>query len=71
MSRATSSDRSSPASSSSRGPRIPDLDPKALAPAEAAELGGRAGFAALLAGMQSAAAGIVEEAARLGCASDW
>ncbi len=44
----------------------PDLDPKALAPAEAAKIGGARGFAALLAGMQSAAAGIVEEAVRLG-----
>jgi hypothetical protein len=44
----------------------PALDPKALAPAEAAEIGGARGFTALLAGMQSAAAGIVEEATRLG-----
>ena len=44
----------------------PDLDPKALAPAEAAEVGGARGFAALLAGMQSAAEGIAEEAVRLG-----
>jgi hypothetical protein len=44
----------------------PDLDPKALGPAEAADVGGARGFAALLAGMQSAAAGIVAEAARLG-----
>lgn len=44
----------------------PDLDPKALAPAKAAEIGGARGFTALLAGMQSAAAGIVEEAVRLG-----
>jgi len=44
----------------------PELDPKALGPAEAAEIGGERGFTALLAGMQSAAAGIVEEAVRLG-----
>ena len=44
----------------------PDLAPKALGPASAADLPGARGFTALLAGMQSAAAGIVEEAARLG-----
>jgi hypothetical protein len=44
----------------------PDLDPKALGPKEAAAIGGPRGFAALLAGMQSAAGGIVEEAVRLG-----
>lgn len=43
----------------------PDLDPKALGPAEAARIGGARGFTALLAGMQSSAAGIVAEAARL------
>ena len=43
----------------------PDLDPKAIAPKEAAAVGGPRGFAALLAGMQSAAAGIAAEAARL------
>jgi glyoxylase-like metal-dependent hydrolase (beta-lactamase superfamily II) len=42
----------------------PDLDPMALAPVEAAERGEARGFTALLAGMQSAAAGIVEEAVR-------
>ena len=44
----------------------PDLDPHALAPADAADLGDTHRFTALLAGMQSAAAGIVEEAVRLG-----
>jgi hypothetical protein len=43
----------------------PDLKPDALAPRQAAEIGGPRGFAALLGGMQSAAAGIVEEVARL------
>lgn len=43
----------------------PALDPGALAPAEAASLGGPRGFAALLAGMQSTAAGILAEASRL------
>ena len=43
----------------------PDLDPKAIAPKEAAAVGGARGFAAQLAGMQSAAAGIAAEAARL------
>ena len=43
----------------------PELDPEALAPAEAARVGGHRGFAALLAGMQSTAAGIVAEAGRL------
>ncbi|NOT57612.1 MAG: hypothetical protein HOP18_23650 [Deltaproteobacteria bacterium] len=44
----------------------PDLDPEALAPAEAVLAGGARGFAAMLAGMQSTAAGIVEEVERLG-----
>jgi hypothetical protein len=44
----------------------PDLDPKALVPAEAAKMGGARGLTASLAGMQSAAAGIVREAVRLG-----
>jgi hypothetical protein len=44
----------------------PSLDPKALTPAKAAEIGGTRAFTAMLAGMQSAAAGIVEEAVRLG-----
>jgi hypothetical protein len=43
----------------------PDLDAKAIGPKEAATIGGPRGFAALLAGMQSAAAGIAKEAARL------
>ena len=42
----------------------PDLDPKAIAPKDAA-VGRARGFAAQLAGMQSAAAGIAAEAARL------
>ena len=44
----------------------PDLRPQALASAEAAEVGNKRGFAAMLAGMQSTAAGIVKEAERLG-----
>jgi hypothetical protein len=44
----------------------PELDPKALGPAEASKTSGAHGFTALLAGMQSAAAGIVTEAVRLG-----
>ena len=43
----------------------PDLDPKAIAPKDAAAVGRARGFAAQLAGMQSAAAGIAAEAARL------
>jgi hypothetical protein len=43
----------------------PDLAPDALGPAEAATADGPRGFAAMLAGMQGAAAGVVEEASRL------